>query len=40
VLGTFPGAATLNVALAPDGRQVALSRGTTTSDVVLITGQR
>jgi hypothetical protein len=40
VLGTFPNDASLNFALSPDGKQFALSRGTTTSDVVLITQER
>ena len=40
VLGTFPNEGTLNIALSPDGRQLALSRGTSTSDVVLITQDR
>jgi hypothetical protein len=40
VIMTFPNESSLNFALSPDGKQLALSRGTTTSDVVLITQEK
>ena len=40
VLATFPAASSFTFALSRDGRQLALSRGTATSDVVLIAQER